>query len=704
MLILPRSLLFFSFHAMIALIFVGIFLVVSFLDTCVATAQTSEIDSLRRTLASLSEMNHQKAWAWNRLAYNLYKINASESLKYADSALQLAQKIRDTLEIANAHRNRGRASWVMGKYSIAQEEYKLALDLFKRLGEKDLISGVLNNLGNIHRAEGNYSLALEQYLQALKIAEEGNTDDAVLAQGFAMNNIGNIYFDLQRFDDAILYHKKTVELGKKVQHLDKLALCLGLSNIGVTLAKQKKHSEAVPYLLSAIQELETTSFREDLANVLKNLTDSYAALGKHQEAIVCGERSLSIAESIPAKRSIADASRALADAYLAAKKSAKSLEYALRSIRVSEEIHHQEKLLNALKSASRASDELGQYDDAMRYLQRFIVVNDSIYKNASAKAIAQLQTQYDVEKREQRIQFLQKEKELQDSQHERDIVIRNALGLGVIVLIAIVGLAAYLYRVKHETELQLRKQQDLLERANAELTEANLFKVQMLSIAAHDLKNPLGAITGFAELLESSPLDDTETRHIVLQNIKELGVRMLHLVNNILDAGKLEMGKLTLVPQKFSLSYLVVSAAEQFLSAAMAKGQTINLDIASDCNVVGDEERLRQVLDNLVSNAVKYSPHGKTIAVRLQPDTLGKHDSKQSYIIEVQDEGPGFSDEDKTKLFGFFQRLSARPTGGESSNGVGLAIVKNIVEAHQGEISVQSELGKGTTFRVRLPL
>ncbi len=691
---------------MLVLVHVGIILIFSFLDTFVATAQTSEIDSLRHILASTPEMNHTKAWVWNRLAYSLYKINAEESLKYADSALQLAQKIRDTLETANAHRNRGRASWVMGKYRIAQEEYKLALDLFKRLGEKDLISGVLNNLGNIHRAEGNYSLALEQYLQSLKIAEEGSTDDALLAQGFAMNNIGNIYFDLQRFDDAILYHKKTVELGKKVQYLDKLVLCLGLSNIGVTLAKQQKHSEAVPYLLSAIQELETTSFREDLANVLKNLTDSYAALGKHQEAIACGERSLSIAESIPAKRSIADAARALADAYLTAKKSAKALDYALRSIRVSEEIHHQEKLLNALKSASRASDDLGRHEEAMRYLQRFVVVNDSIYKNASAKAIAQIQTQYDVEKREQRIQFLQKEKELQDSQHERDIVIRNALGLGIIVLIAIVGLSAYLYRLKHETELRLRKQQDLLERVNAELTEANLFKMQMLSIAAHDLKNPLGAITGFAELLESSPLEDTATRHIVLQNIKDLGERMLHLIKDILDAAKLEMGKLTLLREKFSLSFLVVSVAEQYMSAAVAKRQTINLDVASDCNVVGDEERLRQVLDNLVSNAVKYSPHGKTIIVRLETDTSSNHHpySPPSYIIEVQDEGPGFSDEDKTKLFGFFQRLSARPTGGESSNGVGLAIVKNIVEAHQGEIFVESELGKGTTFRVRLPL
>jgi signal transduction histidine kinase len=102
------------------------------------------------------------------------------------------------------------------------------------------------------------------------------------------------------------------------------------------------------------------------------------------------------------------------------------------------------------------------------------------------------------------------------------------------------------------------------------------------------------------------------------------------------------------------------------------------------------------VLENFTSNAIKYSPSGTTITARVlaSPETIR---------FEVQDEGPGLTDEDKQKLFGFFQRLSARPTGGESSHGVGLAITKRVVDLHNGKIWAESEVGKGTTFIVMLP-
>jgi signal transduction histidine kinase len=105
---------------------------------------------------------------------------------------------------------------------------------------------------------------------------------------------------------------------------------------------------------------------------------------------------------------------------------------------------------------------------------------------------------------------------------------------------------------------------------------------------------------------------------------------------------------------------------------------------------------MHQVLENFTSNAIKYSPPGTSIIARVLA-------SADTVRFEVQDEGPGLSDEDKQKLFGFFQRLSARPTGGESSHGVGLAITKRVVDLHNGKIWAESELGKGTTFIVEIP-
>jgi signal transduction histidine kinase len=250
-----------------------------------------------------------------------------------------------------------------------------------------------------------------------------------------------------------------------------------------------------------------------------------------------------------------------------------------------------------------------------------------------------------------------------------------------------------------------RQQAEVLERAvaerttelkdtNAELEEANRFKTQMLSIAAHDLKNPLGQIIGYAHLAEME-LGNNDAVASMLHNLHRSADGMLSLVNNILDSASMELGKIHIVTEPFSLTFLLTGVYESYVYPASQKEQTILPDIKEELYMDGDAARLRQVFDNLLSNAVKYSPMGKRIWVRAF--SSGDH-----VRVEIQDEGPGLTEDDRTKLFGFFQRLSAQPTGGESSNGVGLAIVKKIVDLHGGHIWVES--GKGATFIIELPM
>jgi signal transduction histidine kinase len=234
-----------------------------------------------------------------------------------------------------------------------------------------------------------------------------------------------------------------------------------------------------------------------------------------------------------------------------------------------------------------------------------------------------------------------------------------------------------------------------LEESNTALEEANRFKTEMLSIASHDLKNPLGQIIAFAELVEME-LDNPEAASAMLRNLQRSASGMLDLVKNILDSASMDLGKIRIVQEPFLLNFLLVSVYETYITDAEKKEQTILLEIESDLILDGDAERLRQVFDNLLSNAVKYSPIRKQIWLRA-------FSSGDNVRVEIQDEGPGLTEDDKAKLFGFFQRLSAQPTGGESSNGVGLAIVKKIVDLHDGRIWVESEPGQGTNFIVELP-
>jgi signal transduction histidine kinase len=250
--------------------------------------------------------------------------------------------------------------------------------------------------------------------------------------------------------------------------------------------------------------------------------------------------------------------------------------------------------------------------------------------------------------------------------------------------------------IQSEQAHQIESANKDLQTTNAQLDEANRLKTQLLSMAAHDLKNPLSAIIGLSEIaLTDIPKHTTSWE--MLGHIQTTAERMGLLIKDLLDAATIELGNIALHRSNVALPLLAHSIADRYQLNAEQKKQRIEVETEEEIIVSADAARLEQVFDNLISNAVKYSPQGKTIHLRVKKNSSNAR-------IEVQDEGPGISAEDQKQLFGFFQRLSARPTGGESSNGVGLAIVRKIVDLHGGNIWVQSELGKGATFIMELPL
>ncbi len=255
--------------------------------------------------------------------------------------------------------------------------------------------------------------------------------------------------------------------------------------------------------------------------------------------------------------------------------------------------------------------------------------------------------------------------------------------------------------------------------SNEVLREVSQLKTQLLSIAAHDLKNPLQIIMGFAELLREQYGSNTELLKII-NAIHHSSEQMSRLISDLLESAAVESGKLTLNKSLVNLAWLTEYVVETNRELAQRKSQTIEFTASDDCMLYADGNRLKEVLDNLISNAIKYSPVGKPIEIRcqriansqqsLEQQSLENSDdasllSANGYVlIAVKDEGLGLSDEDKKKLFGKFQRLSARPTGGESSTGLGLSIAKQLVELHGGRIWAESAgKDKGTTFFVEFP-
>jgi signal transduction histidine kinase len=308
-------------------------------------------------------------------------------------------------------------------------------------------------------------------------------------------------------------------------------------------------------------------------------------------------------------------------------------------------------------------------------------------------------------------------------------------------LVVVLGLMVFMmlqYRAKRRAALEIRRQQELLaaqaqelelvgtqlsqlneqlHTKNEELAKLNSEKNDLMEIAAHDLKAPLAGIKGLARVLDDhDDMLSAEQRKTYLKNILVSSEQMFDLINNFLNVNAIEQGAFLFNPQCVAVDEMMGAFVQHYTVKAAEKA--IRMDYTCEREglmLFANRNAVLQVLNNLLSNALKYSPYGRTVMVRVSTSGMliinsSEHrglvmlDTRTSSIrIEIQDEGPGISAAEQVKLFQKFTRLSARPTGGESSTGLGLSIVKRLVEAMNGQVWCESQLGHGATFIVELP-
>lgn len=257
-------------------------------------------------------------------------------------------------------------------------------------------------------------------------------------------------------------------------------------------------------------------------------------------------------------------------------------------------------------------------------------------------------------------------------------------------------------RVEERTQ-ELRAANEELARANERLRELDRLKSKFVSMVSHELRTPLGAIQGFAEMLQADiygPL--SKKQEDALGRIEKNTRRLLIIVNDLLDQARIEAGELSIRPTRFSPSDLMEDLKTTVGVLVERKGLALTTEVAEDIpdSLYGDKERLHQILVNLTDNAIKFTDEGG-IHVRIcQPD--GEYSSH--WAMTVSDTGPGISEQDRELVFAPFRRIDDSMTREHIGVGLGLSIVKQLVELMDGEIILESEPGHGSTFTVILPL
>lgn len=650
-----------------------------------------------QTIASQAEarQTHEPDTAYiNRLnalaeeySYRTAAVKDTATL-YAAQALGLAEKIGYKRGIAGALA-------VLSYRFILEGKIEQGLDVgFKQLrvaeefGDERLIARGLICIGfaagqQSHADVAAIKEARERLLKALTIAM-ALPDDFLIS--FSCNALGRLARIEERQQEALAYHQQALGFAKKIQNSEQISWAL--HSLAVIYESQKQYALALDYAKQSLALREQNGRAFAVAVSLRLIGFIYFRLGQFEEAKRYAERSIAASKDeeglfLPKMQ----AYQLLSDAYLALHKPA----------------------------------------EALQYYKTSIAIRDSAAAIESKSNILQLQAQLDRERRTREEAIAHRDRQLQAERFQRQRVI-GAIIISALVLLSII--VAMLWRTnqlknKQNTELtvayqeikqqqetleaqaqeieiantQLQETNEILAASNAELDKANTFKLNMLSIAAHDLKNPLHAIGNFADLIGEESENKDENITMFAGRISQICARMLALIHDLLDTAAHDLGKMTLQIEPVNISDLALAVTEQYTPQAKEKEQEIYLENHSECWVAGDAQRLYQVLENLLSNAVKYSPQGKRIWL-----TVSIRSEQGIASLSLKDEGPGMTSEDQEKAFTMFQRLSAQTTGGESSTGVGLALVKQIVELHNGRVHIVSAEGGGTEFIVELPL
>jgi len=623
-----------------------------------------------------------------KIAY--YKKNYPLALQYFQDILTLGDDSVDEFNFA-AHYYRGNIYFRELNFEHSLASCERALRCAETLNSPLKIAQVCITLGSIYAYQGNPSEAFSQFRRAEFISQSHGYSDV---EAVVLQNLAMLFASIGDIEQSLTTHHRLIEHYEQVGNQRLLGIeCL---NTGRSYFMIHNFERAAHFCERAIQLLSSLSGEEEnCAAARLTLAEIYLHQHHSDLATSISKEAVSLLEESANKEFLLDAYSILGQSLYQSGDVQGAIAYLKKAVDFSqhknfENSHRHIGYCVSLAKMLRAEEE---FETALFYLEHACAICErQSFKSLLPDIYLGLSEIYD--KRGD----LRRAYDFYRKYHESSVAAFNIEAEKTAQRLSI----QYDLRQKEQEAKKEREKNEILSKSNQELQEANRLKNEFLSIAAHDLKNPLQSILGFAEIIQEpdTTLNDAKAHAAI---ITRSASHMVNLVKSLLETAAIDAGSFHLNPTTCSLSDLLKGIIENFRPALASKNQTLIFEPSGAIVLNLDVERMREVFSNLISNAIKYSPHGKTITVRYGYSTSDSE--RKCVLITVKDEGQGLSDLDKKKLFGQFQRLSARPTGGESSTGLGLWIAKQFVEKHGGRIWAESEgKGKGTTFFVELPV
>ncbi|MDR3680297.1 MAG: tetratricopeptide repeat-containing sensor histidine kinase [Flavipsychrobacter sp.] len=634
------------------------------------------------------------------LATKLEKTNPQQAFTYFQNALYASEKMNFSNGVDTSLRGLSNLYIKTRNGELYLQIFQQAAIVCSRSGQfRTALPIIYGALAAIYSTKGEYEQATSYYYNAINI---GESLPLCIDLPSNYNNISTLFLTLQdskkiNLTKKILYY---LDKGEKsaIQYRNYYILGNILVNKGNLYLIDSNIKQSLVYYNQALILAE----KEKLPNVadaaLNNLANAYLMANEPQEALACIIKDIGLnVQKDPVVQN--GEISTLASIYYKLKNYKKAEYYFLQSLKTAQQLNISRDIIFSYQYLSDIYSETGNYKRAYEYGKKLITLKDSVEIKNSMRMISQLELKYRTAEKDAKLiqsQLMITKNQLTITKQENQIKGKNIWILGIsagafILIIFFISLYKNnqnnrkINRVITEQNTQLKNALVALEQSQEENTK-------MMKIVAHDLRSPVGAMYSLATLmLEAQERSDEDKE--MLDLIKTAGESSIELISQLLQVNtRME----ELVKEPVDLLKLLHYCVDLLRFKADEKGQRIDLQ-AIPLIVSANREKLWRVVSNLIANAIKFSPNNSTISVQLI-------EKPENVVISVKDHGIGIPEKMRDKIFDMFTEAKRSGTSGEQSFGLGLAISKQIVEAHGGRIWFESKTGDGTTFYVELPV